>query len=114
VSSRIAGKKCVLPVQAGGLEKIVSVEIGADTHLDSVDELHQDQTGIPVSIVACENGGDVGTFTLTADEGRRIRPIGFQDIAGRPLRNEAPRGFGFAELENRRRGKSSSPRSRWA
>ena len=42
--AEIARKEALmLPVQTGGLQKVVAVEIGADAHLDAFDEIHQDK-----------------------------------------------------------------------
>ena len=42
--AEIAGEEAlVFPVEAGGFEEVFAVEIGADSHLHAVDEVHEDK-----------------------------------------------------------------------
>ena len=76
--AEIAGKEALmLPIEAGRLEKVLTVEVRADSHLHPFDEIHQDKARGDELSIRLEYRLHIGAGTMTTDEGWCIRTVGF-------------------------------------
>ena len=102
----------VLPVQAGGGEEALAVEVRADAHLDAGDVLHEHEVRLlvvlPARALYLERGDDVGAVVELAHvvaEGGEARAVHLEHPPPAALAHEADRrreGLGPLEPVHRR------------
>src|SRR5262249_1173935 len=98
--AEIAGEEpLVLPIEAGGLEKVFAIEISADSHLHSFDEINQDEARGGACPSCCKHGPPIIAGLMTADDACRIRAIRLQHVARRSLIDESFRFIDVREFE---------------
>src|SRR4051794_37813220 len=87
--AEIAGKEAlVLPIETRWAQELLAVEIGADSHLDAFDVLHQDEALRFIELwQGCEECDDVVAVGELTDEGFRDL-IEFRNVAARVLANK--------------------------